>query len=67
MNSPHESELPGRMNAARFQRVQAQETLARLKELEAELGELVTRLRWQMYLGYDQASVEFLKKLDLRH
>ena len=55
------------MNAARFKHVQAKETLARLKELEAEVSELVTRLRWQMYLGYDQASVEFLKKLDLRH
>jgi len=55
------------MDAARFQHVQIKETLARLKKLEAELSELAIRMRWQAYLGYDQTSVEFLNRLDLRH
>ena len=67
MDAARESALRKRMDAARLQHGQVKKTLAQLEELEADLGELITRLRWQMYLGYDKTSVEFLKKLDLRH
>jgi hypothetical protein len=68
MDPPHVGGLSKRTEEpSGFHDAGLDQTLARLKELEAELAELIMRIRWQMYLGYDKTCVEFLEKLDIRH
>ena len=67
MDARHKRSRTQSIRDARYHRGRAEETIARLKELEAEMSELVARIRWQMFLGYDQASVEFVRKLDVHH
>lgn len=37
-----------------------------MQKLEIEMAALAARIRWQIYLGYDERAVEFVKKLDTR-
>lgn len=68
MDAPHICGLSRRTGEpSGFHDAALDQSLARLKELEAELDELIMRIRWQMYLGYDKTCVEFLEKLDIRH
>lgn len=42
-----------------------EETLKRLHKLEAEVAELIARIKWNRYLGYDKRGIEFVKHLQL--
>ena len=67
MDAPHNSDLCKLIEETAFPDLKLGQTLARLEELEADLAELIVRVRWQMFLGCDETSVEFLEKLDTRH
>lgn len=62
-DNPSFSEL---VEKSRTELKQIDEALIQLKELEIEVRELIARIRWQRYLGYDATSIEFVKNLALR-
>lgn len=67
MDAPQDRDpLPKPLLEAQILYPHIRETLARMQKLEIEMAALAARIRWQIYLGYDERAVEFVKKLDTR-